>query len=56
MFETENRSFTMDWTKEQLTEIAAADDLRISPFREDGKTNGTPPIRRNTPKAPTSRR
>ncbi|WP_417279765.1 DUF2255 family protein [Celeribacter sp.] len=32
----------MDWTKEQLTAIAAADDLRISPFREDGKTYGTP--------------
>ncbi|WP_417262930.1 DUF2255 family protein [Celeribacter sp.] len=32
----------MDWTKEQLTEIAAADDLRISPFREDGKTYSTP--------------
>ncbi|WP_226554306.1 DUF2255 family protein [Celeribacter naphthalenivorans] len=32
----------MNWTKEQLTAIAAADDLRISPFREDGKTYGTP--------------
>ena len=30
------------WTKEELRKIAAADDLHISPFREDGVTYGTP--------------
>jgi hypothetical protein len=30
------------WPKQDLREIAAADDLHISPFREDGKTYGTP--------------
>ncbi|MFV9511871.1 DUF2255 family protein [Tepidibacillus sp. LV47] len=30
------------WSKEELRQIAAADDLHISPFREDGKTYGTP--------------
>jgi len=28
--------------KEELNRIAAADDLHIAPFREDGKTCGTP--------------
>ncbi|MBB4121295.1 DUF2255 family protein [Martelella radicis] len=32
----------MNWTPEELSEIAAADDFRIAPFREDGKTYGTP--------------
>ncbi|MDK3018792.1 DUF2255 family protein [Pseudodonghicola flavimaris] len=32
----------MAWTDEQLERIAAADDLKISPFREDGVTYGTP--------------
>ena len=31
-----------DWKKEELRKIAEADDLHISPFREDGKTYGTP--------------
>jgi hypothetical protein len=31
-----------DWSKEELRKIAEADDLHISPFREDGKTYGTP--------------
>jgi len=31
-----------DWHKEELTKIAEADDLHISPFREDGVTYGTP--------------
>ena len=31
-----------EWTKEELAKIAAADDLYISPFREDGVTFGTP--------------
>lgn len=30
------------WTKEQLKKISTADDLHISPFREDGVTYGTP--------------
>ena len=30
------------WTKAELKKIAAADDLHISPFREDGVTYGTP--------------
>jgi hypothetical protein len=31
-----------DWTKDDLDKIAASDDLHIAPFREDGKTYGTP--------------
>ena len=30
------------WSKEDLNKIAEADDLHISPFREDGVTYGTP--------------
>ena len=30
------------WSKNELRRIAEADDLHISPFREDGKTYGTP--------------
>lgn len=30
------------WSKEELRKIAESDDLHISPFREDGKTYGTP--------------
>lgn len=30
------------WSTEELTTIAEADDLHISPFREDGLTYGTP--------------
>jgi len=30
------------WPKDELGKIAEADDLHISPFREDGKTYGTP--------------
>ena len=29
------------WLKEELRKIAEADDLHISPFRDDGKTYGT---------------
>ncbi len=32
----------MAWTEEELTKIAATDDLRIAPFHEDGVTTGTP--------------
>ena len=31
-----------EWAKEELRKIAEADDLHIAPFREDGKTSGTP--------------
>lgn len=30
------------WRKNELQKIAETDDLHISPFREDGKTYGTP--------------
>jgi hypothetical protein len=30
------------WSKDELRRIAQADDLHISPFREDGVTYGTP--------------
>jgi hypothetical protein len=30
------------WSKAELDKIAKADDLHIAPFREDGKTYGTP--------------
>lgn len=30
------------WAKDQLERIVAADDLHVSPFREDGRTYGTP--------------
>jgi hypothetical protein len=30
------------WPKDELQRIAATDDLHISPFRDDGKTYGTP--------------
>jgi len=30
------------WLKDELYKIAEADDLHISPFREDGVTYGTP--------------
>lgn len=30
------------WLKDELHKIAEADDLHISPFRDDGKTYGTP--------------
>ena len=30
------------WSKDELHRVAAADDLHIAPFREDGTTFGTP--------------
>src|SRR6516165_2458674 len=30
------------WIEDELGKIAKTDDLHISPFREDGKTYGTP--------------
>jgi hypothetical protein len=32
----------MTWSKDELRKVAEADDLHISPFREDGATYGTP--------------
>jgi hypothetical protein len=32
----------MPWPKDDLRKIAEADDLHIAPFRDDGKTYGTP--------------
>ncbi|MCL6586302.1 MAG: DUF2255 family protein [Anoxybacillus sp.] len=38
-----NRRNTMaGWSNEELRRIDETDDLHISPFREDGKTYGTP--------------
>ena len=31
-----------EWNKDKLKKISETDDLHISPFREDGKTYGTP--------------
>jgi hypothetical protein len=39
---TEKTTHMTDWVEGTLQEIAATDDLHISPFREDGKTYGTP--------------
>src|SRR6266403_4056973 len=36
------RSTMSTWPKDELRKIAEADDLHISPLREDGKTYGTP--------------
>jgi hypothetical protein len=33
---------TAAWPSEELSKIASSDDLHVSPFREDGKTYGTP--------------
>ena len=30
------------WSKDELSKVAEADDLHVSPFREDGVTYGTP--------------
>ena len=30
------------WAKDEVDRIVATDDLHISPFRDDGKTHGTP--------------
>ncbi len=30
------------WSKNELRKIAEADDLHVSPFRDDGVTSGTP--------------
>jgi hypothetical protein len=33
---------TAAWLSEELSKITSSDDLHVSPFREDGKTRGTP--------------
>ena len=46
------------WLTEELRKIAEADDLHISPFREDGVTYGTQDldlVRRGGPRAPRAR-
>ena len=30
------------WSKDELRRIAETDDLHVSPFRDDGRTDGTP--------------
>jgi hypothetical protein len=30
------------WTKDQLQRITETDDLHIAPYRDDGRTPGTP--------------
>ena len=37
------------WSKDELGKIAQADDLHISPFREDGRTYNTGCNRRKSP-------
>jgi hypothetical protein len=34
--------FMTIWAKDELSKIAATDDLHIAPLRDDGKTYGTP--------------
>jgi hypothetical protein len=34
----------MTWSPDQLTRFATARDCRVAPFREDGKTPGTPTV------------
>ena len=33
---------TLTWTKDAIDKIASTDDLHVAPFRDDGKTYGTP--------------
>jgi hypothetical protein len=35
-------ALTDRWNRDELRKIAEADDLHVSPFREDGRTYGTP--------------
>ena len=35
-------NLTGTWTKGELEKLAETDDLHVSPFRDDGKTYGTP--------------
>jgi hypothetical protein len=38
----QEQQFITAWSKDELRKIAEADDLHISPLREDGVTYGTP--------------
>jgi hypothetical protein len=38
----QEQQFITAWSKDELRKNAEADDLHISPFREDGVTYGTP--------------
>lgn len=38
----EDNAMSGTWSKDELQRIAETDDLHVSPFREDGKTYGTP--------------
>ena len=40
--EMEMEMEAMRFTEDELSRIVAADDLRIAPLRDDGKTPGTP--------------
>jgi hypothetical protein len=37
-----NSSLILTWSIDELKRLSETDDLHISPFREDGKTYGTP--------------
>ena len=39
---TTTETSTTPWPTEELRKIVEADDLHVSPFREDGVTHGTP--------------
>ena len=40
--ERSNQAAMSTWLKDEMRKIAETDDLHIAPFREDGKTYGTP--------------
>jgi hypothetical protein len=42
MPETVIERATTAWSNDELRKVAAADDLHVSPFRDDGVTYGTP--------------
>ena len=37
-----NERTAVEWSPNELQQIAESDDLHMSPFREDGETYGTP--------------
>jgi hypothetical protein len=41
-FQIEGATTVAAWVKDELQKIARSDDLHISPFRQDGRTYGTP--------------
>ena len=42
MLSMADEAAAMAWQENELARIAESDDLHISPFRDDGKTYGTP--------------